>query len=527
MAFACKYAKMAVKADVIQATESLSVVSEDKLGPNEAFQYTVEEQEYLHKDVIPQKWFQWFSESDTPAEKRLIIKLDLCIWLYFFLSSFVKTLDSSAISYAYVSGMKEDLKMYGNQLTYQSSCFMAGFIVGQIPLTMLATKLPINLYLPIMDSLWALFTLGMFKLKNYHQLYALRFCIGLLGSFFFPTVQYVLGSWYTKSEITKRSALYFCASQIGSMAGGYMQGSAYVHLNGLGGLKGWQWLYLLAFIITLPISLYGVVTLPGLPDAANTTTVKILSPEEYRLAQLRMLREGRSTNDQFTLKTIKETVFGSWKFGMLVVFAIFFSQADGISSNSGMQLWLKAENFTTYDVDTIPTVIPAVTIVSAIMNGIVVDTWQDSHAYAIAVTTVLNLTAAIILTVWNGVSKGGIMFAFFLSGVADGIAAVLYSWANIICSGNSQQRALTLSTMNTLGNTFAVWMPLFVWRTVDAPRYLKGYAYTVALCCSMLITLVPLTYLWRREQVRTLKRLDSRSVLTADNTDQNDLQMSG
>ncbi|KAM9889221.1 hypothetical protein OXX79_012301, partial [Metschnikowia pulcherrima] len=76
MAFACKYAKMAVKADVIQATESLSVVSEDKLGPNEAFQYTVEEQEYLQKDVIPQKWFQWFSESDTPAEKRLIIKLD-------------------------------------------------------------------------------------------------------------------------------------------------------------------------------------------------------------------------------------------------------------------------------------------------------------------------------------------------------------------------------------------------------------------------------------------------------------------
>lgn len=56
--------------------------------------------------------------------------------------------------------MKEDLNMYGNQMTYQLSCYMAGFIVGQIPLTMLATKLPINLYLPIMDSLWALFTLG-------------------------------------------------------------------------------------------------------------------------------------------------------------------------------------------------------------------------------------------------------------------------------------------------------------------------------------------------------------------------------
>lgn len=120
---------------------------------------------------------------------------------------------------------------------------MAGFIVGQIPLTMLATKLPINLYLPIMDSLWAVFTLVMFNITNYRQLYALRFCFGLLGSFFFPTVQYILGSWYTKSEITKRSA-FFCASQIDSMSGEYIQAAAYNSLNGVGGIAGLQWLYL-------------------------------------------------------------------------------------------------------------------------------------------------------------------------------------------------------------------------------------------------------------------------------------------
>lgn len=88
-------------------------------------------------------------------------------------------------------------------------------------------------------------------------------------------------------------------------------------------------------------------------------------------------------------------------------------------------------------------------------------------------TALLNLTANIILTVWGGVSNGGLLFAFFLTNVADGIAPVLYSWANIICSNNSQERALTLSTMNTLGNTFSVWVPIFVWRTEDAPRYLK------------------------------------------------------
>ena len=107
------------------------------------------------------------------------------------------------------------------------------------------------------------------------------------------------------------------------------------------------------------------------------------------------------------------------------------------------------------------------------------------------------MLAGILLVIWN-VGTGGKMLAFFLSGTADSIASVLYSWANIICSDSSQERALTLSTMNTLGNTFSVWVPLFVWKTVDAPEYKKGYSYNIALDAVMLILLVPLTYLARK-----------------------------
>ncbi|CCH41484.1 Vitamin H transporter [Wickerhamomyces ciferrii] len=460
---------------------------------------TEEDYEFLKIKQVPQRWYQWFAITDTKAERKLIIKLDLLILVYLFLSSFVKTLDTSAVSYAYVSGMKEDLGMYGNQLTYQNSCFMAGFIVGQIPLTMLGTKLPIHLYLPIMDSIWSIFTLALFKITNYHQLYALRFCIGLFGSFFFPFCQYILGSWYTENELTKRSALYFCASQVGGMAAGYIQAGAYKHLSGLHGLEGWRWLYILAFIITLPISLYGVLTLPGLPDKIHNN--RLLTPNEIKLARLRMIREGRSSKDRFSISVILQIIKG-WRFWILVVFAIFFSQADGISSQNGLPIWLKAENYSVYQVNTITTVIPAVTIFFSLLNGIIVDSWKDSHPYIIAYVAIFNLLSGILLTIWK-IPKNAIMFAFFLSGTADSIAAVLYSWANIICSNNSQERALTLSTMNTLGNTFGVWVPLFVWKTSDAPRYLKGYAYNIGLDSMMLILLVPLTILYRRNKEHT------------------------
>jgi MFS transporter, ACS family, pantothenate transporter len=457
-----------------------------------------EELDYLATKQAAHKWYQWFSSSDSQAERKLIIKLDLLILLYVFLSSFVKTLDSTTVPYAYVSGMKEALGMYGNQLTYQSSVYMAGFIFGQIPLSMLATKVPIHIYLPVMDTIWSFFTLGMFKITNYHQLYALRFCIGFMGSFFFPTVQWILGSWYTSSELTKRSAIYFCASQVGAMSGGYIQAAAQQNLNGVGGLAGWQWLYVIAFIITTPITAYGVLVLPGLPDKPRKWNW-FLSEDELKLARLRMLREGReSSYTTITYSSIKKAIFGNWHFGMLVLYAVFFSQADGISSYSGLTLWLQ-ENYSNYQTNTITTVIPAVTMVFSLINGALSDSFKDSYHWLIAYVAVLNLLAGILLTIWN-ISSGGKMFAFFLSGTADSIAAVLYSWANIICSADNVERALTLSTMNTLGNTFSVWVPLFVWQTDDAPRYLKGYAYNVGLDAVMLILLVPLVYLYKRDQ---------------------------
>lgn len=71
-----------------------------------------------------QKWYQGFTPTDTPAERRLILKLDGLIIVFVFLAYWAKVLDSSATSTAYVSGMKEDLGLYGNQLNYLNTVYM-------------------------------------------------------------------------------------------------------------------------------------------------------------------------------------------------------------------------------------------------------------------------------------------------------------------------------------------------------------------------------------------------------------------
>lgn len=87
-----------------------------------------------------QKWYQWFAPTDTPAERRLVLKLDGLIIVFVFLAYWAKVLDSSATSTAYVSGMKEDLQLYGNQLNYLNTVYMVGFITMQIPLTLVVSQ---------------------------------------------------------------------------------------------------------------------------------------------------------------------------------------------------------------------------------------------------------------------------------------------------------------------------------------------------------------------------------------------------
>ncbi|PBK61934.1 MFS general substrate transporter [Armillaria solidipes] len=444
-----------------------------------------------------QKWYHWYNQDDTPEERRLVLKLDLLILIPTFLGYWIKVLDASAVSTAYVSGMKEDLSMYGNELTYSTSIYTAGYVAFQIPFTLLATVFPSNWWIPFCDLMWAVFTIAQYKVKDVHALYALRFFVGAFGSLYFPTVQYILGSWYRRTEITKRAAIFFVASQVGSMSSGYLQAAVYTTLDGRHGLAGWRWLMLIDGIVTIPVALISFVLLPGVPEKC---TSRWLSPREKELAQKRVVDDNREPLGKLSYQTFVG-LFSTWHWWALVALAIFFSNADGIMSNSGLSLWLKATGYNVVEINTISTVTPVVTILFAVVIAVISDARSNTESTLIIIIAIINIFCGIVLAIWYGVPLGLKFFAFFLSGSADGVAAVVYSWANIICASlDGQQRALVLSSMNSIGNAFAVWLPLLVWQTMDAPRYLKGYTFAVADDVAMIVLTMVVRTLWKREQ---------------------------
>lgn len=100
------------------------------------------------------------------------------------------------------------------------------------------------------------------------QIYVLRFFVGLAESAFYPGMQYVIGSWYRKDELAKRSCIFHTSSAIGTMFSGYLMAAVY-HLGGKGGLKGWQWLFIIDGVISLPIAIAGFFVLPDVPEISR------------------------------------------------------------------------------------------------------------------------------------------------------------------------------------------------------------------------------------------------------------------
>jgi MFS transporter, ACS family, pantothenate transporter len=82
-------------------------------------------EEVVHVEVATKAWygFVWDTLDKSPEERKFLFKLDAAILTFASLGYFIKYLDQANINNAFVSGMKEDLKLYGNQLNYMQTAW--------------------------------------------------------------------------------------------------------------------------------------------------------------------------------------------------------------------------------------------------------------------------------------------------------------------------------------------------------------------------------------------------------------------
>lgn len=238
-------------------------------------------------------------------------KLDASLLVFSVLGLVCRYLDQTNLNAAFVSGMKEDLNMYGLQLNYANTCWVVDYVIGQIPGNIMLTRFSPHYVVFALEFGWSLMTLCTTWITNYQQLYAIRFFVGLFEAAYYPGLHYLIGSWYSKKELGKRASLFQGACALGSLLSLVLQGGVHTTLNGKLGRPGWRWIFIIDAVISFPIAIGAFCMLPDLPDVIKPNWM--FSQEEIDLARKRLDAEGRTgiSKDAYTWAGIK-SIFSTW-----------------------------------------------------------------------------------------------------------------------------------------------------------------------------------------------------------------------
>lgn len=368
---------------------------------------------------------------------------------------------------------------------------------------MLLTKIRPSIWVPACEVVWSVLTILMCKCTTAKQIYVLRFFIGLAESGFYPGMQYIIGSWYRKDELAKRSCIFHASGAIGSMFSGYFM-AAVVDMDGVDGFRGWQWLFIINCVISLPIAMAGFFMFPDVPEICRAW---YLTEDEIALAKKRMELEGRAQRAPYTKAKFKK-IFKSWHIYLLTLLYVLFNNGTGYGSQPVFADWLKAAGYPTKQVNTYPTITQAVQVLTTYIYAWTSDgLFQGARWPGIVISGVNNLIINISMAIWD-IPLGWKWACFILQGLGGGISGLIMAWAHEICNDDNEERAFVVGSMNEMAYVFQAWLPNVIWLETDAPSFHKGFMTMIFVAAVMIGTSFVVRHLHHREKAVKLRTAD-------------------
>ncbi|THV06054.1 pantothenate transporter liz1 [Dendrothele bispora CBS 962.96] len=470
---------------------------------------TDEGENKVQKVTAWQKFKSYIWDSDahlkTPFERNLLRKLDFGILIVACLGFFMRYLDSANLANAYVSGMKEDLNIFGNEYTYMGTCYTIAYALFQIPSTMVVTRVRPSLYLFLNEVGWGIFTFAQAAAQTSNQMYAFRFCVGMFEASFFPSILYLMGSWYNKYELAKRIAIFHLCGSLGSSFGGYLQAAVYETLDGHHGIAGWRWLFIVCGCMTVPCGLAVLLVLPDLP---SNTRAWYLTTEEKAFALERAKSLGKSQPGEKKLDwSLIKRALSSWRYFAFVLGYIVYGTSCQATGYFG--IWMKSVGYSVTERNVIPSCANLISAFCIFCWGFGSDLTGSRFAFVFG-PLFYGLLPNGILAFWPE-SKHLKLFAFMTGGVQL-MTAVFYTWANEILADDNELRALTISSMNGLQYSVSAWLPIVIFPQTQAPTFRRGFPATFGFVIAGLIIIVVIKMLADRDARRAAARQSQYDV---------------
>jgi MFS transporter, ACS family, tartrate transporter len=203
--------------------------------------------------------------ADLPTDTMRLVSRRILMFL--FVAFVFNQLDRVNVSFAALQ-MNAQLGFTAEVYGLGVGLFFVSYLLFEIPSNMLLQRFGARVWLARIMVTWGMVAVAMAFISGQRSFYALRFLLGLAEAGFVPGYLYYLRLWVPERwrgwELTKIALAIPLAVILGGPVSGLL-----LKLGSIGGLAGWQWMFVLEGVPTILLGVLAFWRLTETPQEAD------------------------------------------------------------------------------------------------------------------------------------------------------------------------------------------------------------------------------------------------------------------
>ncbi|KAM0696566.1 hypothetical protein Q7P36_003814 [Cladosporium allicinum] len=426
--------------------------------------------------------------------KRVVRKIDLRLISVMGVLYLLSHIDRGNIGNAKIEGMDKDIGLTSNQYNIASTIFFVPYIIFEIPSNVIIKKVRPSLWLSVLVMCWGVVMTCMGVVKNFQGMVVCRVLLGFFEAGFFPGAVFLVSSWYPRYELQQRLAIFYTASAFSGALSGLLA-FAIARMDGVRGLEGWRWIFLIEGAATVAAGIFMPLLIPDTPEAASW-----LQADEKRFIDLRLRQSGVRTatqeGDKFSWKLLAKTMI-DWKI-LLGILLAWANSVPNAAFKFTMPQIINQLGFSTTQSQllTIPPYFCGG--VSAWVVGRYADRFKWRMPFIVGPLVVVATALGILMGLSSNIegNVGPMYFGIVLAqiGIYPLLPGVSTWTSNNL--GTSWKRSIGLAWLLAAGNLGSI-IGTNIFLDKQAPSYPLGYSVSFAVICVGIVCALTLEFtLW-------------------------------
>ncbi len=401
-------------------------------------------------------------------QRRTILKVSWRLLPLIVICYLINYIDRTNVSFAALT-MNKDLGLSAYMYGWGAGIFFFGYAFFEVPSNMVLQRVGARLWIARIMITWGIISGLMATATGPVSFLVLRFLLGVAEAGFFPGMIFYLTHWFPSAVRARAISILYVAIPVSNAIASIISG-AILGMDGIFGLKGWQWIFVIEAIPAVVLAFVVLKLMTDRPALANWLTAE---EKEWLEGQLQAERsEVESSGRLSMLQALTDP-------RVLVLSAIYLAS---VTAGYGIVFFLPQivkglglSNLMTGFVTAIPYTIGTIGLV---LWGYSSDRRKERRWHLIISTALAGV--GLLCAGWLSHSFWAIVaISIFTVGIY-GSRATFWPMPSVFLTGAAA--AVGMALINSIGNLGGYFGPMIVGWIKDSTKSFETALYFLAAC---------------------------------------------